>query len=116
FIHVHAFPYSPRPGTAAARWTEQFIHGPVVGERLHRLQQVSLDQSLLFRRQFLNQEVEIIVEQKQAGRANQHYLRHGRCERYFDVWLDGSEPVRTGQVARARITEVTEHRTLATCV
>ncbi|MDB5303656.1 MAG: mtaB, partial [Phycisphaerales bacterium] len=25
FIHVHAFPYSPRPGTAAARWTKQFV-------------------------------------------------------------------------------------------
>lgn len=108
FIHVHAFPYSPRPGTAAARWTDQFIHGPVVGERLHWLQEISLDQSLLFRRQFLNQDVEIIIEQGQ--------LRHGRCERYFDVWLDESATLTTGQVARVRITDVTAQRTFAKCV
>lgn len=113
FIHVHAFPYSPRPGTAAARWADQFIHGPVVGERLHRLQEISLNQSLLFRRRFLNQEVEIIIEQGQTNRPNEVHRRHGRCERYFDVWLDGSESVRTGQVARVRITDVTSQRTFA---
>jgi len=108
FIHVHGFPYSPRPGTAAARWTDQFVHGPVVGERLKRLQEISLDQSLVFRRQFLNQEAEIIIEQGQP--------RHGRCERYFDVWLDESAPLKTGQVARVRITDVTAQRTFAKCV
>ncbi|HSU66751.1 MAG TPA: radical SAM protein, partial [Tepidisphaeraceae bacterium] len=34
FIHVHAFPFSPRPGTAAARWKDQFVHGPAVNERI----------------------------------------------------------------------------------
>jgi MiaB/RimO family radical SAM methylthiotransferase len=116
FIHVHAFPYSPRPGTAAARWTDQFVHGPVVGERLHRLQEISLDQSLLFRRQFLDQEVEIVVERERPGDSTEVQGRHGRCERYFDVWLDESAPLRTGQVARVRITNVTSQRTFARCV
>jgi len=115
FIHVHAFPYSPRPGTAAARWTDQFIHGPAVGERLHRLQEISLDQSLVFRRQFLNQEVEIIIEREQDHQPGQH-SRHGRCERYFDVWLDESTPLMTGQLARVRITEVAAQRTFASCI
>ena len=37
FIHVHAFSYSPRPGTAAARWTGQYVRGPVVNDRIDRL-------------------------------------------------------------------------------
>src|SRR5260221_13187459 len=49
FIHVHAFPYSPRPGTAAARWTEQFIHGPVVNWRIEHLQSLATSQSVRFR-------------------------------------------------------------------
>jgi threonylcarbamoyladenosine tRNA methylthiotransferase MtaB len=28
FIHTHAFSYSPRPGTAAARWARDFAAGP----------------------------------------------------------------------------------------
>src|SRR5581483_9345929 len=32
FIHTHAFSFSPRPGTAAARWSDDFVHGPVVNE------------------------------------------------------------------------------------
>lgn len=112
FIHVHAFPYSPRPGTAAARWTDQFVHGPVIAERTKRLQEVSLHQSLLFRRQFLNEEVEIIVEQERSDQL----ARHGRCERYFDVCLDEPESVVTGQLARVRITRVTPQGTFARCV
>ena len=30
FIHIHAFPFSPRPGTAAARWQSSFVRGPIV--------------------------------------------------------------------------------------
>ena len=53
FIHVHAFPYSPRPGTAAARWTKQFVRGPVVNERIERLREIAEDQSFAFRSSFL---------------------------------------------------------------
>ena len=48
FIHVHAFPYSPRPGTAAARWTEQYVRGPVVNERIAILRELAEDQSYEF--------------------------------------------------------------------
>ena len=37
FIHVHAFSFSPRPGTVAARWTNDFVRGPVVNDRIERL-------------------------------------------------------------------------------
>ena len=29
FIHVHTFPFSARPGTAAARWTDRFVPGDI---------------------------------------------------------------------------------------
>ena len=62
FIHVHAFPYSPRPGTAAARWTKQFVRGPVVNERIEALRAIAADQSFAFRSSFLGQTVEVIIE------------------------------------------------------
>ena len=62
FIHIHAFPYSPRPGTAAARWTDHFVRGPVVNQRIDRLRDRAQHFSLEYRDQFLGQTVEVITE------------------------------------------------------
>src|SRR5205807_2013196 len=72
FIHVHAFPYSPRPGTAAARWTDQFIRGPVANERIERLANMAAEQSLSFRQTFLGQFVEVIVERNSEAELKQN--------------------------------------------
>ena len=76
FIHIHAFPFSPRPGTAAARWKSQFIHGPIVNERIARLNAIASAHSLQYRRQFIGQTVEILVEHPDA---EDH--RHGTQQR-----------------------------------
>jgi threonylcarbamoyladenosine tRNA methylthiotransferase MtaB len=104
FIHIHAFPYSPRPGTAAARWHDDFIHGPIVNDRIRFLQRLAADHSHRFRSQFLGETVEVIVERGEEivdGRR----LLHGRCERYFPVHFDAGA-VRAGQAVRLRIDEV----------
>jgi threonylcarbamoyladenosine tRNA methylthiotransferase MtaB len=144
FIHVHAFSYSPRPGTAAARWTRDYVHGPVVNRRIERLLELSERQSLEFRRQFAGEEVEVLVEghhveglhpvgphpgplpQGEGGRAGRHASplptgegaqasMHGRCERYFDVHFQ-SEPLPPGTPARVRVDRVTATHTSGTLV
>ncbi len=113
FIHVHAFPYSPRPGTAAARWTKQFVRGPVVNERIERLRRMAAEQSFAYRRSFLGQTVELIIERHGEDPDKADSLRHGRCERYFSVWMD--EPsLKPGDVVTAEVVEVTEGRTIGT--
>jgi len=47
--HLHVFPYSDRPGTAAAAMTQK-IHGSVVRERANRLRTISQQLAVRFRR------------------------------------------------------------------
>ena len=109
FIYVHAFPFSARPGTAAARWTGQFIHGPVVNDRIELLRERVARFSLEFRAGFVGQIAQAIVE-RDASETQVPRLRHGRCERYFPVWFDAPD-AREGQAVRVRIERVTPTRT-----
>jgi threonylcarbamoyladenosine tRNA methylthiotransferase MtaB len=106
FIHVHAFPFSPRPGTAAARWTDDFVPPPIARQRLSILTQSADFHGFSYRRQFLGQMVELLVEQPRDDVSQ----RHGRCERYFEVHFD-SPNVHPGQAVKVRIENVTTDRT-----
>ncbi|HWE96793.1 MAG TPA: MiaB/RimO family radical SAM methylthiotransferase [Tepidisphaeraceae bacterium] len=120
FIHVHAFPYSPRPGTAAARWTKQFVRGPAVNERIERLRTAALEHSFAFRSSFLGETVEVIVERDStdaeegrsgSGGPTERAMRHGRCERYFPVTFNDPQAT-PGESVRLKITAVTPKQTI----
>jgi threonylcarbamoyladenosine tRNA methylthiotransferase MtaB len=111
FIHIHAFPFSPRPGTAAARWKREFVRGPIVGQRIDLLHRMAADFSFTMRSTFVNQVVQLLVERN--GVAPPGNLHHGRCERYFDVHFE-SESVSTGDLVSVRIDRVTSTRTFGT--
>ncbi len=106
FLHIHAFPFSPRPGTAAARWTADFVPADTLRTRLAQLADASTRSSLAFRRQFLGQTVEVLVERDPSNSP----LGHGRCERYFDVHF----PTRpsAGAAVTVRINSIDANRTL----
>lgn len=106
FLHIHAFPFSPRPGTAAARWTKQFVPGPIVRDRMNVLRERSSEHNLAFRRQFVGEVVQIIVESGHSPSGHPH----GRCERYFDVEMP-CHPAGHGTMLAVRITEVSPSRT-----
>jgi threonylcarbamoyladenosine tRNA methylthiotransferase MtaB len=105
FIHIHAFPFSPRPGTAAARWTDHFVPCRVARARTQQLVSRAAACGFAFRSQFLGEQVEILVE-----RTNDPTFQHGRCERYFDVHFEHPEPL-TGRGVRLRVDRVTPTRT-----
>jgi threonylcarbamoyladenosine tRNA methylthiotransferase MtaB len=116
FIHIHAFSYSPRPKTAAARWTREAVCGPVVNERINRLGELSVAYSLKFRRQFIGEVVEVLVERASGDEGEMQVLsgyQHGRCERYFSVHFESHELL-PGAKARVRIDRVTATRTFGT--
>jgi MiaB/RimO family radical SAM methylthiotransferase len=117
FIHVHAFSYSPRPGTAAARWQRDVVRGPVVNERIDTLRDRAAAHSLAFRRQFVGQPVEVLVEREKPedGEIGDSTggLRHGRSERYFAVHFD-DPTARPGDSVCVRVNAVTMDRTLGT--
>jgi threonylcarbamoyladenosine tRNA methylthiotransferase MtaB len=107
FIHIHAFSFSPRPGTAAARWTEDFVRGPLVNERIERLTQRAAEHSLRFRRQFIGATAELLVERPKPFDT----LRHGRCERYFDVHFEDAQ-AKVGDRVSVKIDRVSQDRTM----
>ena len=123
FIHVHAFSYSPRPGTAAARWRKGQVPGVVVNERIGLLRERAMTNSLAFRRRFLGDVVEVLVERNSAEEVESLAgYQHGRCERYFPVHFEGSgfrvqgSELAAGTAARVRIDRVTATRTFGTLV
>jgi len=111
FIHIHAFSFSPRPGTAAARWKDDFVHGPVVNQRIDRLNELASRYSLEFRQSFLGQGVNLLVER----RGDNEPMQHGRCERYFSVYFESDEDL-TGQSVNVRVDRVNQKRTFGTLI
>lgn len=108
FIHIHVFAFSPRPGTAAARWTRDFVNPAVTNERIHHLRSRAKVHSLAFRRQFIGEVVEVLTERPREGQQ----LRRGRCPRYFSVQFEPCRPVQTGQSVPVRIDQVTAEATI----
>ena len=109
FIHIHAFSFSPRPGTAAARWKDDFVHGPVVNERIDRLNEMAAGYGLAFRQSFVGESVNLLVER----RGKDEPMQHGRCERYFSVYFDSDRDL-TGQSVDVRVERVNQKRTFGT--
>jgi MiaB/RimO family radical SAM methylthiotransferase len=112
FIHIHAFSFSPRPGTAAARWSGDFVRGPVVNDRIDVLRERAAAHSFAFRQSFVGQTVELLTERPND---TDQTMRHGRCERYFDVHFESAE-ANPGDLVRVRIDRVTPRRTMGVVV
>lgn len=107
FLHVHAFPFSPRPGTAAARWTKDFVSGAIANARSRVLRERSAEHALAFRKSFLDEKATVIIEASLSESGNPH----GRCERYFDIEIPGM-PHTPGAQVTVRVAEVSPETTL----
>ncbi len=82
YLHMHVFPYSDRPGTAAARWKRDFVPAETAKARVRTL--IDLEAapdglSMRYRRRFLGRTVRMIVEQPHRGRPG---WVTGRCDHY----------------------------------
>lgn len=124
FIHVHAFHFSPRPGTAAARWQKNFVRGPVLNDRIDLLRATAERHSLTFRQSFVGQDVELLVEHEKADEYRPAIgevtpdlptKRHGRSERYFAVSFE-DPTAQPGDFVRVRIDEASVTHTFGTRV
>lgn len=120
FIKIHAFPFSPREGTAAARWTRGFVPGSVVAERMAQLAAVEVECSLAYRQQFVGTTQRVLVEhyRHEGDDGDQEGLsgvNRGRSDRYFMVDFDGGD-VSPGELVSVRIDRVTVRRTHGTLV
>ena len=113
FCKIHAFPYSPRPGTAAARWPKDFVHQGTVKERMNTLGELEQQLAHDYTRQFEGETLRVIVENAKSpeGKSNskETQIAVGRCDRYFEVHFE-AEKSKPGDVVQVRIDRVSERR------
>jgi len=101
FTHVHAFTYSARPKTAAARWSADAVDHTLATQRVHVLNALAKANAQIFARQFIGQNVTVLVEHD----APETLTRHGRSERYFDVTFTAPDSA-PGDLLTVRIDNV----------
>lgn len=84
FSQIHAFPYSKREGTVAAKWID--LDSKIKKERLHRLLQLAKEQQQEYERQFINENLQFIPEEVQGEYTvgySENYIRlyyKGECK------------------------------------
>ena len=112
YLHMHVFPYSARPGTAAARRQDRFVPAHVTKPRVRRLIDLENDPddglSIRYRRRLLGRNVRVILEQPDPKRPG---VMLGRCDHYALLSMQTDRP--RGEVLTADVTAVTPDKTTA---
>ncbi len=113
FCKIHAFPFSPRPGTAAARWPKDFVHQATVKERMNALAELEKELAQNYTSQFIGETLRVIVESTKGASDNSNSketkLATGRCDRYFEVHFEAPNS-KLGDVAQVKIDRVSSRR------
>ncbi|MGH9106553.1 MAG: MiaB/RimO family radical SAM methylthiotransferase [Acidimicrobiales bacterium] len=103
---AYTFLFSPRPGTEAARWAEQFVPPEVCAERFERLRQV-VERSALRRHQARVGRTEEVLVEGQAKKGGPGVFS-GRSRQNKLVHLEG-EALRAGMVVEALVERAAPH-------
>ena len=96
FAYVHAFEYSPRPGTPAYGLKE--VPAPKRKERMRRLQSLIAEKRRAYRRRFLGRVLNAYVEKAEGG------MLYGTTENYLKVAFLGGEGW-VGEIVPVRVRE-----------
>lgn len=88
FSKLHVFPYSERKGTASSRMQDK-VDGTIKKERVKKLLEVSKELEINYMKQFLNQEVEVLIEEMKNG------YSIGHTGNYLLVKIKGEIPQNT---------------------
>ncbi|MCH7813860.1 MAG: MiaB/RimO family radical SAM methylthiotransferase [Planctomycetes bacterium] len=112
FCKIHAFPFSPRQQTAAARWTDRFVPGTVVRRRMERLRTVEAELARCFEEQCVGTIERVLIERSGRHLPADSGLLCGRSDRYFRVYFeaDPGSRLRPGDIAWVRIHRVSPRR------
>ncbi len=110
YLHMHVFPFSPKEGTAAARWKDRFVDQATKKARVHSLRDVENNPneglSIKFRRRLLGRTVRVILEQPDKENRG---LMTGRCDHYALIHVRTDHP--RGTLIDVRITDVVPDHT-----
>jgi len=99
--YLHVFPYSRRPGTAAAGMDGQ-VAPPVIRERMHSLRQLSDRKKQAFYGRFAGLDMEVLVEGRRERRTG---MLRGITHNYIPVLFQGDDAL-MGSLQCVRLEEV----------
>jgi len=85
YLKVHAFPYSQRPFTAAAKMDNQIPYS-IIKERNRKLIEVSEKESHKYLRSLIGLPLRVLVEQA-WGRQDGQYIWKGHADNFADVYF-----------------------------
>ena len=99
FAKIHAFPFSPRPQTAAARWSRAFVAPSVARRRMAELRHLETTLADRYRAELDGTIERVLIERIDPSTG----LARGRCDRYVEFCFDAPNH-RPGDAVRVRIT------------
>ena len=102
FTKIHAFPFSPVEPTVAWKWRGEAPPSEIVRARLQRLRELEKETANVYRRSFINQEMEGLVERARPGEDG---LRRAMTDRYLKVAFQGPDSGEelTGKIVKLRV-------------
>ncbi|MCH2152547.1 MAG: MiaB/RimO family radical SAM methylthiotransferase [Phycisphaerales bacterium] len=116
YLHMHVFPFSPRRGTAAARWAEAFVPPSEAKKRVQDLIKLETDPdqglAVNYRRRLLGRTLRMIVEQPEKGSSIEEPAWQGRCDNYEMLTVKGD--FQRGEILQVQVEALDGPRTLAT--
>lgn len=107
FAWIHAFPYSPRPGTRAAALRPR-VPERVAGERVAALGALARAGRAAYAARWLGTELEAVLEGAGAGACDDDVaaVRHGTSANYLKLGIEGVPPeLGSGTAVRCRLSE-----------
>jgi threonylcarbamoyladenosine tRNA methylthiotransferase MtaB len=112
YLHMHVFPFSPKQGTAAARWRDQFIDPATIKRRVRTLINMETDPAcgfaLQYRKRLAGRTIRVILEQEDH---NLPGMKTGRCDHYALIHVR-TDRLR-GTLMYCRVSNITPERTFA---
>ena len=105
FSEIHVFQFSKREGTPAAEMKDQ-IDGKIKKSRSEQLITKANQLTQIYQEQFINQELEVLVEDEKDG------FSQGHSTNYLNVLI--KDKVKSGTLLKVIVTEISENKLMAT--
>lgn len=105
--YLHVFPFSPREGTPACRYTDQ-LRPQVIKARCQKMRELGIDKKTKFYSKFTGKSVEVLIEEKRDVKTG---LLKGITSNYLTVLLDGADDLKN-TIAKVKIEKMKDNDSL----
>ena len=106
YSKIHVFPYSSRKGTVASKMSNQ-INGIIKKQRAKELLNLSNELGLAYNQQFLDKEVEVLIEEEVKG----YYIGH--TTNFIKVKVLSNKKIERNSIIKVKVREVYDSYVIA---